>query len=219
MAYAQEKRCGTEKCPFRLDGYDTLFLARDDFFMKEYQAVRNGKEIVISAEKYCFPDTGLASYFPVKDSPFAYVNSGGIIGSVKGFKKALDTLEVIDSAEEKGMDNAFSFSNQYLWTLYSIRYPQEITLDINCRIFQTLTPEMASVQSFIHMNNPEERKEYAKNEFSKVMEDMEIRDTFSVFNRITQTKPCHLHFNSPLSKYTMFQDPFLNWIELLNSEK
>lgn len=59
----------------------------------------------------------------------------------------------------------------------------------------------------------EKRKEYAKREFDKVNKDFELNNNLSLFNRLTFEKPVHLHFNSPLSKFGMFQEPYLSWVE------
>jgi hypothetical protein len=198
------------------DGYDTLFLDTPQSVLSMYDEIRNGKEIVISAEKCCYPDPQLTRYYPASKSPFSYVNSGGIIGTVAAFKDALNCLKEIS---EMKANEAYTFSNQYLWTWFFILYPEKITLDDSCRIFQTLSPDMSAVKKWVKLMNSFSSlkgKNLAASEFRKVLRDFEYSDSIGLFNTITKTKPKHLHFNSPISKSNMFEEPFKRWIRTMH---
>lgn len=198
------------------DGFDTMLISSPDDILLSYEKARNGKNLLISAEKSCFPDTRLADSFDTKLSPFAYVNSGGIMGTVGAFKHALESIELIRMRVVHEVD-AFPFSNQYLWTLFALENPDEIELDRFCKVFQTLTPDMSSVRHLIGMEEDMDlRKKHVVMEFENVMKDFQLNGPFELWNVATASKPKHLHFNSPLSKYNMFQEPYLGWIELLN---
>ncbi len=195
------------------DGYDTLFIGNEEEILKRYYDAVGKKDILISGEKSCYPDSSLAGQFQHIPSDFKYVNSGGIMGTVKFFLKALSEIEKIRRELLTNLD-LFPFSNQYLWTLYFIKNQEKIAIDYKCKLFQTLTPKMSSVAFLREMDGDiEKRKKYTKREFEKVNEDFELNNNLSLLNKLTFERPVHLHFNSPISKFGMFHEPYLSWIE------
>lgn len=198
------------------DGYDVLFLGNETQLVEKYNQAVNGKELLISAEKSCYPDTSLRQYFTEFPTEFKYVNSGGIMGKAKDFRDALNRIEEIRKTIESEND-LFPHSNQYLWTLFFIDNKNKIALDYECKLFQTLTPKMDSVRHLWEMEEDiDNRKEYAMREFEKINEDFDTCEMIKVRNIRTNQVPLHLHFNSPLSKFGMFQEPYINWIEHFN---
>lgn len=195
------------------DGYDTLFIGNEEEILTRYKDAVGEKGILISGEKSCYPDTSLAFQFQDIPSDFKYINSGGIIGTVRTLLEALSEIEKI-KIELVTNSDLFPYSNQYLWTLYYIKNQEKIVIDFQCKLFQTLTPKMSSVAFLREMEDDiEKRKEFAKREFDKVNEDFELTKNLGLYNKLTFENPVHLHFNSPLSKFGMFQEPYLSWVE------
>lgn len=199
------------------DGYDTFFIGNEKEIIIRYDSARDDKNLLITAEKCCFPATFLSDEFKSIPSEFKYVNSGGIIGNVESFLNALDEISIIQ-IEEKSKTDAFPFSNQYLWMLYYIRNKESIALDYQCKLFQALTPNVSTFSILRDMEEDiDKRQSYVKKEFEKVNKDFQINGLFNFKNKLTGNYPIHLHFNSPISKFGMFQKPYLSWIEHFNS--
>ena len=180
------------------DGYDTFFIGNEKEIINRYDSARDGKNLLITAEKCCFPATFLSDQFHDVPSEFKFVNSGGIIGNVEAFLNALNEINKIQ-IEEKSKDNLFPYSNQYLWMLYYIRNKEKISLDYQCQLFQALTPNVSTFSILRDMDEDiAKRQDYVKNEFEKVNNDFEVDRSFNFKNKLTGKYPIHLHFNSPI---------------------
>lgn len=214
--YSALKNLPSDEKVLFTDGYDTLFLAKEPEILLRYKDAVGNKKILISGEKSCYPDTTLSFHFQNIPSDYKYINSGGIIGPVKAILEALLEIEKIQSELDNTTDK-YPFSNQYLWTLYFINNQKKVSIDFQCKLFQTFTPKITT-KAFFNENkcDTNNKMEFVKREFEKVNEDFELGDNFSLHNKLTNKKPVHLHFNSPLSKFGMFHEPYLSWIEHFN---
>lgn len=164
------------------DGFDAIFVSGESEILEKFNKMN--MELIFSAESACWPDKSLAENFPLCDTDYQYLNSGGFIGKAGIIKKLLK-------------DNDFDIenyvnSNQYIWIKRFFKYPEKIGLDTKCEIFQTFSPEIGS--SALHTENKGSflnyytlMKQWFRNNF--LIEDGRI------FSKITNTFPCHAHFN------------------------
>jgi hypothetical protein len=197
------------------DGYDTFFIGNEEKIVSRYHYSRNNKDILIAAEQVCFPDASLASRFDDTKSTYNYLNSGGIMAPAGVLLEAIKNLKNI---REGLKEDPFPFSNQYLWSLYFLDNKNNIKLDSNCCLFQTFTPKVSTDRELRGMpENSQERQQFAKGIFKDINDNFEINGIIGLTNKKTGQSPLHLHFNSPISRYNMFQEPYLSWIEHLNT--
>lgn len=81
------------------DCWDFLFAVKPQEVFDMYMGITDGKSIVISAEKNCFPDT-LKKEFDViadavnKETEYRYLNSGLIIGKTEDILKCLVAMDL-----------------------------------------------------------------------------------------------------------------------------
>jgi hypothetical protein len=197
------------------DGYDTFFIGNEEKIISRYHYTRNNKDILIAAEQVCFPDASLASRFDDTKNTYNYLNSGGIMAPAQVLQEVILKFKFIS----QGLKNdLFPFSNQYLWTHYFLQNKNNIKLDTECSLFQTFTPKVITDGVLRVMEeNSQKRQEFAKEVFKDINDNFEVKELLNLKNKKTGQNPLHLHFNSPISRYNMFQEPYLSWIELLNT--
>jgi len=161
------------------DGNDAVFLANETEILNKYYSA--GKEVLFSAEEICWPDINLSDQYPPSPTPYKYLNSGGFIGKAGALTKLLED-------EEFDLEN-FRQSNQYLWTKRYFKYRSLIGLDTACELFGTFCPDSKSAGLSGKVGN--QHYEYLKKWFKS---NFTIAD-HRIKVRITQTLPCHAHFN------------------------
>ena len=88
-------------------------------------------DILFAAEMYCWPDKSLEKDYPNSESDFKYLNSGGIIGKVKNYRKLLEFD--IKNSDDDQLYYTLTFLNK---GMHSSKL--NIKLDYNCEIFQCL---------------------------------------------------------------------------------
>lgn len=124
--------------PFAMfaDGQDVIVIDRAERILDTYQRI--GSEIVISAEKTCWPDADLGAHYPYPkppyhNSPWRFINSGGWIGERGALIAALES-----AGEYNGP--AFNDDDQYCWTEWFLRKGgrNHCTIDAGCQIFQSM---------------------------------------------------------------------------------
>jgi len=168
---------------FFTDGYDAFLLSNQQEIQEKF-AARN-VDLLFSAETYCYPDMKLESNYPETTSPYRFLNSGGFMGKVGLLKELLaDNLEVFETK--------FVHSNQYLWTLRYLQNKDRISLDSQCDIFCTFSPEIGGNPLGVydeHSFRSYENK--MQTWFDKTFKIINGR----IYNSITNTWPCHVHFN------------------------
>lgn len=103
------------------DAWDTIATGQLDFVP--------GDEIIISAERACYPHPELASQYPEVSSPWKYVNGGGWLCSIKRF---IELYEMDPPTNEMN-------DQVYLTRVYLKYKDQEwMKLDTACEAFQTI---------------------------------------------------------------------------------
>ncbi len=161
------------------DGNDAILIAPEDEILSKFRQI--DKDLIFSAEMTCWPDVMLAQQHPdLSSSPYKYLNSGGFIGRAGYIKEMLKDIEV--------ESENFKRSNQYIWMQRYFKNSERMTLDVNCEIFSTFTPQMVFPQS------KEQYPEY----FDLINEWFYhnfILENSRIFNKATNTWPCHAHFN------------------------
>ena len=165
------------------DGYDTLLMAGEDEILEKYY--RTDCDLLVSAEANCFPERSLSEKYPVCDTIYRYLNCGGFIGKAGAIKAFLYT-------EISAPGEGFPWSNQYIWTQKYLQDTGKLKLDSQCDLFCTFftaiagypTPEDA-------MNHPEA---YTRLYSEWFYHHFVIREG-RIFNKLTGTWPCNVHFN------------------------
>jgi hypothetical protein len=178
------------------DGNDAVLMATEEEI--KVKLVKTGRDLVFSTESGCWPDTNLASQYPEQgSSPYKYLNSGGFIGKSGLIREFLDD-------ESYDLYN-FRKSNQYLWAKRYLKYPDKIGLDTSCEIFQTFSPEVGNAHLPKGTSaNVSEFIPYYKCMKQWFGSNFQIQDG-RLFSSITQTWPCHAHFNG-YSKWLIDHD-------------
>jgi hypothetical protein len=174
---------------FFTDGNDAVFLADETEILNKYYNAET--EVLFSAEVVCWPDNNLSDQYPSTLTPYRFLNSGGFIGKAGTLKALLDDREF-------DLEN-FKQSNQYLWTKRYFKYRDVISLDTNCDIFCTFCPVLTTADLPDKVGN--QHFSYLKDWFRS---NFEISDQ-RIKNKITQSMPCHAHFNG-FSKALMSSD-------------
>lgn len=111
------------------DGYDVVLLGTSDEIVEQFKKM--DARIVFSAEPYCWPDESLADIYPITESRYKYLNSGGFIGY------AADLYELITSKEIKNKDDDQLFYT-HLFLDKTLRDKYIMKLDTKAVIFQNL---------------------------------------------------------------------------------
>ena len=119
------------------DSYDVINLSSEEEIIAKYNNISKNK-ILFSAEKYCWPDASLKKYYPETKSKYKYLNSGGFIGN------AYEILKLIKMEINDHDDDQLYFTKLFLFD------NQNIKLDYNCEIFQTLNETIEDI--YIYKN-------------------------------------------------------------------
>lgn len=110
------------------DSYDVIINSNKDEILSKYNNKDNKEQpILFSAERFCWPDKNLESFYPKTSSPYKFLNSGGFIG------KAINILSIINNKNIKDNED-----EQLYFTKIFLENNNLINLDYKCQIFQTL---------------------------------------------------------------------------------
>lgn len=179
------------------DNWDVVFAAEPDEIMDIYKVL--GNDIVISAEKNCFPADLKGSFDAAAigrndDSPYRYLNSGFIVGSTEAIYHCLRAMGAPNLPYDS-WDNekncAVHPNDQFLW------------MQIFCGVFERnvsihLDTEQLLSQT-LHGAEPDDF------DFSR----KRIR------NKITGAFPCSFHFNGGAKSNNALRNSILPHINLL----
>jgi len=111
------------------DSYDVVFNSNLYDIVNKF--INFDCDILFAAEIYCWPDKTLIKDYPYTESKFKYLNSGGIIGNVKSYRKLLEFS--IKNSDDDQLYYTLSFLNKGIHL-----NKLNIKLDYNCEIFQCL---------------------------------------------------------------------------------
>jgi hypothetical protein len=185
------------------DAYDTILLADEQEIMTKYKQFNS--PVIFSAEKNCWPDAKLANKYPPETNKhfFKYLNSGGFIGESQYIEELIEKYY-----EGNDIDNSsFKWSNQYTWNQVYLKEQDNIKLDNRGEIFYTMSINASVAIKFSGLADENTKLEILKEEKDKILDEVIFED-YRLKSKITQTKPCHLHFSSPTAKYLMQTDFF-----------
>lgn len=143
------------------DAYDVLILQNEEKILEAFYEF--DVPVVFAAEKCCWPDDKKMKLYPPSLSPWRYLNAGCYIGYVGALKKVISMAHRRCHPIFKRQQ-----SSQRVYTDVYLKNRDVVTLDTECRIFQTL---------FLSEN------------------DMVFKDG-EWGNTVTDTKPCAVHANS-----------------------
>lgn len=166
------------------DGYDAIFMTNEEEIMSKFKSF--GKNLIFSTETNCWPDQYIAAQFPqIGTGPYKYLNSGGFIGKSGLIKELLDKNYISSEKYER--------SNQHIWSLIFLKNQDIIDLDTKCEIFCTFSPEVGAA----HLPVPPDNNNYYDYYLfmRKWFQDHFLIEKSRIFNKITETWPCQVHFN------------------------
>ena len=138
------------------DTFDLFPVAYQEEIITKYEKLCPQKQILISAEIVCWPDKALIKRYPQVSTKYRYLNSGCIMGYRDDIYRILSTYVIEDKHDD-----------QLYFTLRFLEANNNILLDYNCSLFQTLyaaTPDVV-----VHNNR--------------------------VYNKYTNTYPVFIHGN------------------------
>ncbi len=151
------------------DSWDVVFAASPEEVIEKYLTF--GTDIVINAERNCFPGTYKEEYDKINaPTEYKYLNSGFIVGKTEAILACLESMDLPNVPGDhvdpvKGKQHP---EDQSLWQKAFLDQPASIALDYWCEIAQTL-----------HEGNPE----HFDTTGSRIM------------NKVTNSTPCIFHFN------------------------
>lgn len=127
------------------DGWDTFALAPIEELYRKWAKMQDaGCQMLLSAEKNCYPLRETADYYPKEKCRWRYVNGGGMIGTCEAFVKMYED-GTLDGTHEKN-DQQW-LAEQYIRSKgeHPEKFPRKndvnIWLDTECQIFQTIAFE------------------------------------------------------------------------------
>ena len=145
------------------DSYDVIINTNIDEIIEKF--INLNCKLLFSSEIFCWPDVNLKNKYSKNNNYFKYLNSGGFIGYAKNIK------DIILSSNIKNYDDdQLFFTNKFLENDNLENNDNNIKLDYNCEIFQTL--------SGLNIN----------------LFDININKS-RIFNSITSSNPCIIHGN------------------------
>lgn len=108
-----------------IDAYDVIVIGDEKEIMRRY--ISTGYPILFMAEINCWPDASVASRYPDLPGPWRYLNSGCYIGERLALLDMLNSINI-----EPHLDD------QKLATEYYLEHQQDVGLDTECVLFQSL---------------------------------------------------------------------------------
>lgn len=125
-----------------VDAHDSVVTDTPQKVQQRIHDMNTGKEMILSAEIACWPDVHRAKDYPETGSLWNHVNGGGYYVTRKQFMKLFES----DRPAYDGDDQRW-LTNQYL------NNTDEIYLDVQCKLFQTMAhtrPEHLNTKDFIN---------------------------------------------------------------------
>lgn len=106
-----------------IDAFDNICFGSSDEVIEKFN--RFDCQMLISAEKACYPHPERAADYPHTESAWKYVNGGGWMGEINYLKDLFTYFLEPDSHDQ-------------VWLMEMYLKQNQIALDVNCEIFQTI---------------------------------------------------------------------------------
>lgn len=210
---------------FFTDGYDVIFVGGEIEILNKFSIASPEGKILMSADRFCAPDTDMAKYFAKTKNGYDFLCAGGLMGKVKDIIKVIDILFEFATNDDSEENKKYYWDDQYLWTKLILSNKIDVVLDHNCEIFQTLT-SLKSIQNLYEFVNSEpelseDEDLYARKSLTNTIEDIldevEITSDYRLYNKSTKTYPVQIHFNTKINKLVMFMEPLVKLIDKYNN--
>jgi Cft2 family RNA processing exonuclease len=121
-----------------VDGYDIIFVAPIEEIKRKYINMNLENKLLFSGERSQWPTVppydNLKALYPSDIQPYHYLNSGIIIGTVKGWNNIITPR--LDEINTQIIDDQGFYSQSYVKNIN-----KEIVIDKNCDISQNLVGE------------------------------------------------------------------------------
>ncbi len=172
------------------DNWDLVFATDCNEIVEMFLSEKT--DVVISAEKNCFPNDTKGSYDKLDNpEPYKYLNSGFIIGYKEAILECLKSMDLPNVPNdyhdfEKGID--VNPNDQLLWQECFLKQPVKMKLDYNQWFSQTL--------------------------HDADINDFDFTDQ-RIVNKITNTAPCTFHFNGGAKSNLSLREPILKHLKLI----
>lgn len=173
------------------DSWDLVWAAHPEEVIETYLAFNT--DVVISAEKNCFPADLKEEYDKLADktTPYNYLNSGFIVGETEAIFECLKEMN-LPSIPDDHYDNENNRmvhpNDQEEWQKIFLKQPVRMALDQHQILSQTLHD--AEIEDF---------------DLSKDR----------IRNKVTGAYPCSFHFNGNGTDRMQVREPFLKKLNLL----
>lgn len=173
------------------DSWDLVFAAKPEEVIETYLTF--GSDVVISAEKNCFPADLKDEYDKLAEpeTPYNYLNSGFIVGKTDAIfecLKAMDLPSIPDDYYDNEKGCAVHPNDQFEWQKIFLKQPVSIHLDRYQILSQTLHD--ADINDF---------------DFSKER----------IRNKVTGSYPCSWHFNGGSKDSMPIREPILKHLNFI----
>lgn len=152
--------------------------AADSFVQREIVGIPTD-HILYSTEKACYPHPAWSVKHPPSESPWRFLNGGGVCGPIK---LMIEYYQRYNLCQVNGM-NGQAYLQQQFFQAVADGFP--VRLDTECRIFQTLA--FADESEFEWLTNFKGIKHFVGLE--------QVEDRELLHNKITGTTPAVLHGN------------------------
>lgn len=172
------------------DSWDLVFAAHPNEIMTRYFTF--GTDIVINAEKNCFPAHFKDQFDEIKaPTDYKYLNSGFIVGKTESILKCLEEMDLPNMPGDYWDEQkccAVHPEDQTAWANIFLKQPVSIALDYYCGLSQTL-----------HEAN---------------MDDFDFSEE-RIKNKVTGAYPCVFHLNGSAKDKDHIRKPILEKLNLL----
>jgi hypothetical protein len=172
------------------DSWDVVFATKPEEVIEKYLTF--GTDIVINAERNCFPGTYKEEYDKLNiPGEYKYLNSGFIVGKTEAILACLESMDlpnVPGDYFDKERNCNIHPEDQTMWQKVFLNQPASIALDSQCEIAQTL--HEADMDYF---------------DFSEPR----------IKNKVTDSYPCVFHLNGSAKDKLHIRNPILEHLKLI----
>ena len=161
-----------------VDGFDVIIFDNPENMLNKFKEFN--KNMVFSAEKFCWPDNDIENYYPeeTKNEEFRYVNSGTYMGYAKDLKEMLNTFREKNYNCDTYPDKINgTCDDQRCLTYYYLNNINKVALDHKQKIWSLCAGT--------------KREDY----------DFDLNTFSNLYNKLTNEKSSILHTNSGNSWY------------------